>query len=338
VDRNQLVAFDRIVRAGSFSRAARSLGLSQAAVSGRIQALEAEIGAPLFVRGGRHVLLTGAGETFLPYARRALALLAEGVEVTRQEHTGLHGRVTVGAIDSVTDALLVSVVARFRASHPRIVLSIRTGHTPQILQELADGTVRLGLVTWGYVRGNVDLEVLARLREPLVAVAAPGHPLAARPTLTIADLVREAEPYHETAWGTPEDARIVGTAQREWPDHELPHGLMRQLIVRQIGAGFLPVSVAADDLAAGRLVALPLADAAGLDREIALVCHDAAAALPPAARAFAETIQAEATHLGFRSMHSCGIQAFGHSLGLHILCQLDRSLAAALSPRGDFVG
>jgi DNA-binding transcriptional LysR family regulator len=300
VDQNQLVAFDRIVRTGSFGRAAHSLGLAQATVSGRIQALEAEIGAPLFVRGGRRVLLTGAGETFLPYARRALAILTEGVETARQEHTGQHGRVTVGAIDSVADSFLVPVVARYRASHPRIVLSIRTGHTPQIVQELRDGTVRLGLVTWSYVRGSVDLEVLARLREPLVAVAAPGHPLASRPTLTIAELVREAEPYHETAWGTPEDARIVGPAQRSWPDHELPHGLIRQLIVRQVGAGFLPRSIVADDIAAGRLVVLPLADAAGLDREIALVCHDAAAALPPAARALAETIQAVAVLVGFR--------------------------------------
>jgi DNA-binding transcriptional LysR family regulator len=299
MDRNQLLAFDRIVRDGSFSRAAQSLGLSQAAISGRIQALEAEIGAPLFVRGGRRVLLSGAGETFLPYARRALAILAEGTEAAQHEHTGQHGRVTVGAIDSVADGLLVPVVARYRVTHPHIVLSIRTGHTPQLIQELADGTLRLGFVTWSYVRGNVELDLLARLREPLVAVAAPRHPLAAREALTIHELIQGANPYHDTAWGTPEDARIAGTAQRSWTDHELPHGLMRQLIVQQIGAGFLPVSVVADDLAAGRLVMLPLADGAGLAREVALVCHAAAGALPPAAQEFVALARAEAGRLGF---------------------------------------
>ncbi|HET7036376.1 MAG TPA: LysR family transcriptional regulator [Thermomicrobiaceae bacterium] len=300
MDRNQLASFDRIVREGSFSRAADYLGVSQATISGRIQALEAEIGAPLFVRGGRRSALTGAGETFLPYARRALALLAEGIDAARQEHTGQYGRVTVGAIDSVIEGLLARAVARFRRSHPQTIVSVRGEHTPQILRELADGTVRLGLVTWSYVQGTVDLEVVARLREPLVAVAAPGHPLAGRGALSIARLVAEADPYHDTPWGTPEDARIAGTAQRNWTDHELPHGLMRQLILRGIGAGFLPASIAAEDLAAGRLVALPLSDGAGLMRELALVCHESAAALPPAAHDFAEAVLAEAALMGMR--------------------------------------
>src|SRR6059058_1847075 len=106
MDRQQLVTFERIVREGSFNRAARALDLSQAAISGRMRALEAEIGGPLFVRGGRHVTLTEAGEAFLPYARRALAVLAEGVEAAQGAHTGRQGRVTVGAVDSVVDGLL----------------------------------------------------------------------------------------------------------------------------------------------------------------------------------------------------------------------------------------
>jgi DNA-binding transcriptional LysR family regulator len=299
VDQNQLIAFDRIVRDGSFSRAAASLGISQAAISGRIQSLEAQIGAPLFTRGGRRVLLTGAGETFLPYARRSLAILDEGVESARQEHTGQHGRVTVGAIDSVVDGLLVPVVSSYRASHPQTILSVRTGHTPQIVQELSDGMVRLGLVTWSYVRGTVDLDVLARLREPLVAVAAPGHPLANRAAITIDELIRDANPYHETIWGTAHDARIVGTAQRSWTDHELPHGLIRKLIVNGSGAGFLPVSVISDDVDAGRLVLLDVSDAAGLVRDVALICQDSASALPPAAREFVDVLRAEAQRMGF---------------------------------------
>ncbi|MCA1667560.1 MAG: LysR family transcriptional regulator [Thermomicrobia bacterium] len=130
MDWQQLTTFERIVREGSFNRAARSLALSQAAVSGRIQALETEIGGPLFIRGGRRVTLTEAGENFLPYARRALAVIAQGMEAARGAHTGQQGRVTVGAVDSIVDGLLVRVVARYRAAHPAVALSIRTGHTP----------------------------------------------------------------------------------------------------------------------------------------------------------------------------------------------------------------
>ena len=299
MDRNQLIAFDRIVRDGSFSRAALALDISQAAISGRIRALETQVGAPLFIRGGRRVLLTGAGETFLPYARRALAILDEGIESARQEHTGQYGRVTLGAIDSVVDGLLVPVVARYRESHPQTILSVRTGHTPQIIQELSDGMVKLGQVTWGYLRGTVEYDVLARLREPLVAVAAPKHPLASRSSLTIDDLVREGNPYQETAWGTQQDARIVGSAQRTWAGHELPHGLIRKLLLRNIGAGFLPVSVVADDLQSGALVQLALSDTEGLAREVALICHDSAAALPPAAQDFVQAVRDEARRMGF---------------------------------------
>lgn len=300
MDRNQLLAFDRIVRDGSFSRAAQALGLSQATISGRIQALEAEVGAPLFDRGGRRPRLTGAGETFLPYARRALAVMAEGIESARAEATGSGGRVTVGAVDSIVDGLLVPVVARFRTDHPRAMLTVRTGHTPQIVAELVDGTLRLGLVTWSYVRGAVELTALARLREPLVAVAAPSHPLAALPALTIDAFIRAAQPYHETAWGTPDDAHIAGEIQRAWSDHELPHSLIRRLIVQRIGAGFLPASLVVEDIAAGRLTALPVTDAAGLSREIALVCHGPAEALPAAARAFVDCVRVEARRLGMR--------------------------------------
>ncbi len=293
MDHQQLVTFDRIVREGSFNRAARVLDVSQAAVSGRVRALEAELGGPLFVRGGRRVTLTEAGEIFLPYARRALAVLEEGIDAARAARTGQVGRVAVGAVDSIADGLLVPVVARFRAARPGVLLSVRTGHTPQLLQELADGIVRLGLVTWGYVTGTVEVEVLGRFREPLVAVVAPGHPLARRGALTVADVVAGGDPYHETVWGTPDDARLAPRSSRGWDEHELPHGLMRQLILRGMGAGFLPVTLVAADLAAGRLVVLPLSDGEGLARELALVRHALGDALPAAARDFVEAVRAE---------------------------------------------
>jgi DNA-binding transcriptional LysR family regulator len=298
MDQPQLVTFELIVREGSFSRAAQVLNVSQAAISGRVQALEAELGGPLFVRGGRRVTLTEAGENFLPYARRALAVLAEGVEAAKGAHTGQFGRVTIGAVDSISDGLLVPVVARYRAAHPHVRLTVRTGHTPQILRELADGIVRLGLVTWGYLTGTVEVEVLARFREPLVAVVAPSHPLSRRSTLTVAEVVEDGQPYHETVWGTTEDARIAPTSGRGWDEHELPHALMRQLILRGSGSGFLPETLVTDDLASGRLLALPISDAHGLTRELALVRHAHGNTLPSAALDFVELVRHEARQMG----------------------------------------
>ncbi len=297
MDQQQLITFEAIVREGSFSRAALVLEVSQAAISGRIQALERELGTPLFLRGGRRVTLTEAGETFLPYARRAVAVLAEGAEAASGARKGQHGRVTIGAVDSISDGLLVPVVARYRATHPSVRLSVRTGHTPQILRELADGIVRLGLVTWGYVTGTVGVEVLARFREPLVAVVAPAHPLARRATVTVAEVVEGGQPYHETVWGTSDDARIAPTSGRGWDEHELPHALMHQLILRGSGSGFLPVTLVSDDLAAGRLIALPISDLPHLTRELALVRHADGSALPTAVTDFVDLLLQETARM-----------------------------------------
>jgi DNA-binding transcriptional LysR family regulator len=105
--------------------------------------------------------------------------------------------------------------------------------------------------------------------------------------------VGESAPYHETVWGTPEDARIAPASGRGWDEHELPHGLMRQLILRGIGAGFLPTTIVAEDLAAGRLIALPLTDGDGLMRELALVSHARGSVLPSAAEGFVAAVRDE---------------------------------------------
>src|SRR5689334_15702431 len=91
VDTEQLATFARIVREGSFSRAARALDLAQPTISARIQALEQEVGGPLFTRGGRTVTLTARGESFLPYAQRALAVLSEGIDAARLVESGQRG-------------------------------------------------------------------------------------------------------------------------------------------------------------------------------------------------------------------------------------------------------
>ncbi|MBN9000374.1 MAG: LysR family transcriptional regulator [Rhizobiales bacterium] len=71
MDVDQLRSFDRIIRDGSFTKAAARLNVTQATISARIRTLEDQVGGPLLTRG-RKVELTERGATFLPYARRVL--------------------------------------------------------------------------------------------------------------------------------------------------------------------------------------------------------------------------------------------------------------------------
>src|SRR5579859_7044477 len=128
METDQLLAFERIVKEGSFSGAARGLNISQPTISARIQALEQEIGGALFLRSGRKITLTERGESFLPYARRALAVLVEGVEAAQATQAGKRGRITIGTIESLSEGFLASAIARFYKAHPKVEFFVRTGH------------------------------------------------------------------------------------------------------------------------------------------------------------------------------------------------------------------
>src|SRR5260370_21271613 len=80
---NEIEAFVTITRAGSFTRAATVLCISQPAISRRVELLERELGAPLFERLSTGVRLTEAGQAFLPYAQQVLAAMHDGAEIGR---------------------------------------------------------------------------------------------------------------------------------------------------------------------------------------------------------------------------------------------------------------
>src|SRR6185503_2352730 len=115
MDLDQLTAFERIARERSFSQAAWELDIAQSTISARVQALEREIGGALFARMGRRVVLTDIGTTFLPYARRGLEVLREGVEAAHQAQAGQAGQVTIGVLESLSGSFLGPALAHFQA-------------------------------------------------------------------------------------------------------------------------------------------------------------------------------------------------------------------------------
>ena len=138
MDTDQLLAFARVVREGSFSRAARTLDIGQPAVSARIQALEAQLGGALLTRG-RRIGLTPLGAGFLPFAERALEALDEGKRHARLSQSGDRGRVTLACLGSLAGDLLGPALASFLRARPGVECSMRSGDHEFVLQLLADG-------------------------------------------------------------------------------------------------------------------------------------------------------------------------------------------------------
>jgi len=299
MDREQLATFDRIAREGSFTRAAISLGIGQPAISARIQALEEQVGGTLFTRG-RRIALTALGESFLPFARRALEVLGEGIEAARQAQIGQHGRIRLGSLASLAGGLVGPALSAFVRVHPRVECFVRAGDHERIVALLLDGMVDLGLVTWPCTEAvAADLQAVLLFHEPVVLVARPGHALTTRSRVEQDDLVRLGHPLFRLRWWQTHHPAILHLTDRAGPAVELPMETGRCLALAGAGVGFFARTYVAEDLQRGTLVEISVRDLPPIYRDSALVRRRRSGPLSPAAANLVEAIrkQADAMHL-----------------------------------------
>src|SRR3954452_11825340 len=178
--------------------AAARLYISQPALSQQIRALEDQVGLPLFVRHPRGMELTEAGEVLLEEARAVLGR-AERLDTTVDElRRGRTANLRVGLPPGLPRALLPDLLTAVREKQPEAQIEIRGLTTPEQLVSLHDRSLDLGLV-----REPVEDESLARrtlLVEPLGVSLPSGHPLAARPSLTLRELADELFVCFPRAW------------------------------------------------------------------------------------------------------------------------------------------
>jgi DNA-binding transcriptional LysR family regulator len=298
MDRDQLEAFDQIAREGSFTRAAVSLGVGQPAVSARIRALEEQVGGALFTRG-RRVTLSALGESFLPFARRALEVLGEGVEAVRLAHVGQRGRIRLGALASLAGGLVGPALGAFLGDHPEVDCLVRAGDHERIVALLVDGMVDLGLIAWPCTEtAAADLQPVLRLHEPVVLVAHPNHPLAARSRVTPDDVARLARPLFRLRWWQKHDPVLLQLAERAGSAVEVPMETARSLVLAGAGAGFFARTYVSEDLERGALAEVAVRDLPRIQRGSALVRRRHAPPLSPAAANLAFALRKQAVVLG----------------------------------------
>src|SRR5579859_4044761 len=114
MDLERIETFLLIARSGSVTRAARSLGLSQPALTERLRALERDLGAELFARTRRGVRLTDAGRALVPHAERAVGAIEEGRRSLDRLRHGEIGRLAVGSAPAVSTYALPAALRAFR--------------------------------------------------------------------------------------------------------------------------------------------------------------------------------------------------------------------------------
>ena len=147
-----LLAFDAAARAGSFTRAAMELGVTQAAVSRQIQALEADLGFPLFHRQHRRIDLTERGRVLAASVAQGFTQIAEAAETLTRDSP--RDELAIGATLAFSHFWLLPRISDFRARHPGFKLRILTQDASSDLQrDPVDVAFRYGAGTWADGRG-----------------------------------------------------------------------------------------------------------------------------------------------------------------------------------------
>lgn len=268
---SQLTAFIEVARSGSVSRAAEALFVSQPALTARLQRLEDDLGAPLFVRTSRGMRLTEAGDAFLPYAVRALETLADGRRLVNAFERGGAGRLALGAAPAVSTYVLPSLLKRFALGHPRVEVSVRTGHSEEILELVLREQVDLGLVR---AMRHPNIESTPIYEDELVLVVEPGDDLAARERIELADLADEqlilfdrTSSYTELTNALFRGAGVVPDGVMELDNIDAA----KKMVQQGFGVALLPQTAVADELAAGSLRQVEITDAEPVRRLIVAV-------------------------------------------------------------------
>lgn len=239
----QLRHFMAVVTEGSFTAAARSELIVQSALSTSIRNLERELGADLFDRTGRRVVLTEAGRALLPQARALLA----GADAARDAVaavTGLAtGRVAIGTIQTLTCVDLPAELAAFHEEFPGVQVSVRDAPVAELTDALRAGELDLAYLAPDPGELPEGLTAHATWHEELVLITAPGHPLATAGRTLIKDLAEE--PFVDFRAGTGLETAVRRLAahcglERRITCDVTQIGLLVDLVRAGIGVAFVP--------------------------------------------------------------------------------------------------
>ena len=276
MDLRHLTTFRAVVRRGSFSGAAAELGISQPAVSAQIRVLEGRFGHRLLDRSGRQVTLTDAGRVLDDYAERLIDLDGELERAMTGVGKSIAGPLGLGSSTGPGEVLLPRLLGAFRIQHPAVVVRLVVHDTQTICEMVLAGEIELGVVGAQRARAGLVFEPL--LRDELVVIAPPGHPLTSHASLSLAELLTQPMIVQQEGSGVRSvvegAARALGIRPRDIPT-SMELGLQQSVKAAVLdGLGITVVSRLAveRELADHRLVAIEV-DGEALVRDFFLVRH-----------------------------------------------------------------
>jgi DNA-binding transcriptional LysR family regulator len=256
VEIRQLRAFVAIAESGTFTAGALRVHVTQAAISMQIRQLETEIGAKVFVRAPRHVILTEAGEQLLRRARHILrehdAALDEIAELAGAER----GRLRIGSASAmVLTEQLPAILKELRKQHPAADIAVTSGTSEVLVDQILAGEVDIAFVSLPVDVRGIKTERLSQ--DQLVAIASPRHKLAKQKTISAYTLAGERLILGERGGNT---RRLIDQffAQAGATLHVAMELSRQQAIKRMVeedmGVGIVPLQSVKEEVEKGKLI------------------------------------------------------------------------------------
>jgi DNA-binding transcriptional LysR family regulator len=283
-----LETFSKAAELSSFTGAARALRLSQAAVSQRVQALEMQLGTPLFKRQGRRVLLTGAGQKLYDFAQRILDLYRQARQEITGHATPVAGELVLAASSIPGEHLLPALLSAFGQRHAHIRVRAAVSDSMAVMAQVERGEVSLGLVGRKVDKPHLEFRHLASDR--MVLVVPPDHPLSRRKKVSVKQLPRYPLVLREVGSGLRHCfEKSLDKAGLSLADLRIALELgsneaIKEAVLRGVGIAILSTYAVQKELRTGQLHALEVSDL-HCDRDMFIV-HDRRRVLPFPARLF----------------------------------------------------
>src|SRR5215472_15769549 len=259
MDFDQLRTFLEIVRLKSFSKAAQTCYRTQPAISAQVRQLEQELQAALFERFGSRISLTTAGKIFAEYAEQMLDMRRRAQDAIAELESNPRGELVIAANEATCIYVLPKVFSRYREQFPAVQLQVNRSYGSRVVEAVMDNTADFGLTQLPIQEKRV--QVVDIYRDEIRLIAPVKHPILENSTITCQDLV----PYplllpksgttrtRLNAWFEPVEDQIHVSMELDSTE------MMKRFTMAGLGLSFLAASNCREEVAAGKLKAMPLA-------------------------------------------------------------------------------
>jgi DNA-binding transcriptional LysR family regulator len=253
MDLRQLEILQAIAETGSFTACGKKLNVSQSAISRQISLLEEELGEPLFQRVGRRVLMTPAAESLVQLGKRVFQDVRDTVGTITDRTRALRGTLRLAGGMTVCLYVFPPLLKQLKRVHPQLDVRLSVATAFRSVTEIRGGRVDAGLLTLPVEES--DLVTVPVMREELLIVTMPTHPLARKKKVQPAELAGEPFVLFETGSATRRvidsffvTEKIEPTVVMETENVEI----IKAMVKTGIGIGIVPYQAISREVRAGQ--------------------------------------------------------------------------------------